>query len=299
VLAIFLDSLLPPLLIVGAGFALERTLGVDARSLSRVALYVFMPALIFVTLLQSQVGGAEFAQIGLFVVAATAAMWGFGLGISRLLGLDGTQTHAFLLAILFGNCGNYGLAVVLSAFGQAGLERGLVYFVVSSLLTQTFGAYLASRGRYSVRQSVRNVLRLPLIYAMVAAFAVRASGLRMPNPLLSALSLPRAGAIPLMQVLLGVQLARVSQRLDLRFVGTATLVKLAGAAALSFALAALLGLRGLARSVSILETSMPTAVTTLVLSTEFGTRAEEVGGVVLLSTLLSPLTLTAVLALLQ
>ncbi|MCL6432561.1 MAG: AEC family transporter [Anaerolineae bacterium] len=298
-LAIFLNNVLPPLLVIAAGFALDRALGVDARSLSRVALYILLPALIFATLIQSEVGGDELARIGLFVVAVTALMWACGLGVARLLGLDDRLTHAFLLATLFGNSGNYGLAVVLSAFGQAGLELGLVYFVASSLLTHTFGAYLASRGRYSMRQSVRNVLRLPLIYAIAAALVLRASGLRPPEPVLRALSLPQAGALPVMQILLGVQLARISHRLDLRFVGTATLVKLAGAAALSFALAALLGLRGLARSVSILETSMPTAVTTLVLSTEFGTRAEEVGGVVLLSTLLSPLALTAVLALLQ
>lgn len=297
--SIFLHNILPPLLVLAAGFALERALGVDARALSRVALYIFVPALIFNSLVQSEVAGGEFTRIALFVVAAMGIMWALGLAIGRLLGFDGSQINAFLLATLFGNCGNYGLAVVLFAFGQAGLERGLAYFVVSAVLTHTFAAYFASRGRYSVRRSIGNVLRLPLIYAAALALLVRATGLHLPDFLTRALSLPQAGAIPLMQILLGVQLARISQRIDLRFVGVATFVKLVGGAALAFGLAPLMGLRGLAHDVSVVETSMPTAVTTLALSLEFGTSAEEVGGVVFLSTLLSPLTLTAVLALLR
>ncbi len=296
-LSIFLNNILPPLLVMAVGYILERAIGVDVRSLSRVALYVFTPALIFGSLIESKVGGGEFGQIALFVVVFTAVMWIVGLGVARLLRFEQRQTNAFLLATLFSNCGNYGLAVVLFAFGQAGLERGLAYFVVSALMTHTFAAYFASRGAYSVRESIRNVLRLPLVYALAVGLAVRALGLTLPVPLMRAVDLPRAGAIPLMQLLLGVQLARISRRLDLRFVGSATAVQLVGSALVALGLTALLGLRGLARQVSVVEASMPTAVSTLALSIEFGSNPEEVGGVVFLSTLVSPVTLTLVLAL--
>ncbi len=298
-LSIFANNILPPLLVMMAGFGLERAVGVDPRSLSRVALYVFTPALIFGSLLESKVGGAEFGQIALFVVAFMLIMWGVGLALARLLRFDQRQTNAFLLATLFSNCGNYGLAVILFAFGQAGLERGLAYFVVSALLTHTFAAYFASRGTYTVRQSIRNVFRLPLIYAVTVALLVRAVGFTPPSFLMRAVSLPQAGAIPLMQLLLGVQLASISRRLDLRFVSTAAGVQLVGSAAVAFGLAALMGLHGLTRSVAVVEASMPTAVTTLALSVEFGSNPEEVGGVVFLSTLVSPVTLTFVLAFLS
>jgi len=298
-LSIFVNNILPPILVMAAGFLLERAVGVDPKALSRVALYVFTPALIFGSLVESKIGGGEFGQIALFVVVFMFVMWGVGLVASRLLRFDQRQTNAFLLATLFSNCGNYGLAVVLFAFGQAGLERALAYFAVSALLTHTFAAYFASRGAFSVGRSIRNVFRLPLIYAVAMALVVRAWGITLPGFILRAVSMPQAGAIPLMQLLLGVQLARISHKLDLRFVGSAATVQLVGSALMAFGLAAVLGLQGLTRQVAITEASMPAAVSILALSIEFGSNPEEVGGVVFLSTLLSPLTLTAVLALLR
>ena len=298
-LSIFANNILPPLLVMAVGFALERLVGVDPKSLSRVALYIFTPALIFGSLVESQIGGAEFGQIALFVVLFMFLMWGVGLVASRLLRFDSRQTNAFLLATLFSNCGNYGLAVVLFAFGQAGLERGLAYFVVSALLTHTFAAYFASRGRFEMRQSIKNIFRLPLIYAVAVAMVVRLLGVRLPDFLMRAVSMPQAGAIPLMQILLGVQLARISRKLDLRFVGSAATVQLVGSAAMAFVLAAVLGLQGITRQAVITEASMPAAVSILALSIEFGSSPEEVGGVVFLSTILSPLTLTVVLSLLR
>ena len=297
-LSIFVNNILPPLLVMAAGFVLERALGVDPKALSRLALYVFTPALIFGSLVNSQIGGSEFGQIALFVVLFMFIMWGIGLITSRILRFDSRQTNAFLLATLFSNCGNYGLAVVLFAFGQAGLERALAYFVVSSLLTHTFAAYFASRGSFTMRQSLRNVFKLPLIYAVAVAMIVRLLG-KPPEFVMRAVSMPQAGAIPLMQILLGVQLARISRKLDLRFVGSAATVQLVGSAVMAFALAAVMGLQGITRQTLITEASMPAAVSILALSIEFGSNPEEVGGVVFLSTLLSPLTLTVVLGLLK
>lgn len=283
---------------VAVGFALERAIGVDPRTLSRVALYVFTPSLVFGSLVESKIGGGEFGKIALFVVVFTAVMWAIGLAVARLLRFDERRTNSFLLATLFGNCGNYGLAVVLFAFGQQGLERGLAYFVVSSLMTNTLAAYFASRSTFSAGKSIRNVLGLPLVYALAIALVIRGLGVKVPAPLMAAVSLPRAGAIPLMQLLLGVQLARISRRLDVRFVGSAAALQLVGSAAVALGLTTLLGLHGLTRNVTVVEASMPTAVSTLALSIEFGSNPEEVGGAVLLSTLASPITLTLLLALL-
>ena len=63
----------------------------------------------------------------------------------------------------------------------------------------------------------------------------------------------------------------------------------------TFSLAALLGIAGLARQVSIVESSMPTAVISSVLATEFGSDPEFVTAVILVSTLASSITLSVLL----
>jgi hypothetical protein len=63
-------------------------------------------------------------------------------------------------------------------------------------------------------------------------------------------------------------------------------------------IAILLGLEGLGRSTSIIEASMPPAVFTTILATEFDLQPTAVTGIVVLSTLLSPLTVAATITLL-
>jgi len=59
-----------------------------------------------------------------------------------------------------------------------------------------------------------------------------------------------------------------------------------------------MGMTGPAQNASVVQASMPTTVSVVALSTEFGTDAQEVGGVVFLSTLASALSLTGLLVLL-
>ena len=76
------------------------------------------------------------------------------------------------------------------------------------------------------------------------------------------------------------------------------LSKLISGPLLGFALAGPLGLSGINRQAAILESSMPTAVMATVLATEYDAAPQFTAGVVLMSTLGSIITVTAVITLL-
>jgi hypothetical protein len=63
-------------------------------------------------------------------------------------------------------------------------------------------------------------------------------------------------------------------------------------------LAPIMGLSGIGRQAGILQAAMPTAVLTTVIATEYDVEPEFVTGVVLVTTIISPLTLTPLLAIL-
>ena len=73
-------------------------------------------------------------------------------------------------------------------------------------------------------------------------------------------------------------------------------VRLLGGAAAGFLLAPLLGLQGAAYQAGVLQASMPTAVVCIILATEYETEPAFVTTAVFFTTLLSPLTITPVLA---
>lgn len=112
------------------------------------------------------------------------------------------------------------------------------------------------------------------------------------------IELAGTGAIPVMLVVLGMQIA------DLKGIGRvwlalpASVLRLVIAPVIAMLLAQWLGLKGLSRSTAIIEASMPTAVIATILATEFSVRPGLVTTTVVVTTLLSAVTLPLVITLL-
>ena len=101
-----------------------------------------------------------------------------------------------------------------------------------------------------------------------------------------------------MLLVLGMQLADLQGVAALRLSIPAVSLRLLLGPLVGAGLAALLGLQGLGRATSIIEASMPTAVFTIILATEFDLQPTAVTSIVVLSTLFSPLTIAAVITIL-
>jgi predicted permease len=295
-LNVLLNIVLPVFLVIGAGFAMARIFAVDAHTLSRVALYVLAPCLVFSKLVETTVTGSDLVQIVVFTVLATLLILALSWLVARLMRLDRSTESAFMLSSTFTNCGNYGLPLVLFAFGQQGLERALIYFVTSAFLVNTLAVFVASRGKAKATTSFLNIFKIPIIYAIAAAFALKASGAALPGFVSEPTDLVGNAAIPVMLLLLGVQLARSSMGHRIGLICTATVVRLVGGALIGLALATVMGMSQLTAQVSVVENSTPTAVMTTILSMEFGTEPEFVTGVIFASTLASMATMTLLVA---
>jgi predicted permease len=200
------------------------------------------------------------------------------------------------------NAGNYGISVNLFAFGEPGLARATIYFTLSAALASSLGVYLSARGRASTSLALRRMVRVPLIYAAAFGLAFNLTGLSVPEPLARAIHLLGQASVPLMLVVLGVRLAetfRSRQRLvHLPALGIATAARLLLVPALAWLFATLIGLDGLARDVTVVESAMPTAVMSTILATEFDSDPAWAALCVMTTTLLSLPTLTILLNLL-
>ena len=295
-LGVLINIVLPVFIIIGAGFVAARMLTIDAQTLSRVSLYVLGPALVFSKLVETTVTGTDLVQIVVFTVVGTLLVLALSWVVARLLRLNRSTESAFVLSCSFVNSGNYGLPLVLFAFGQAGLERALIYFVTGAFMMNTVAVFVASRGQAKARTSLLNIFRVPMIYAIVIAFAARAANLEIPGFISQPLGLTGNAAIPVMLLLVGIQLAGVSFGKQARLICVATLVRLVGGAVVGIALATVMGLAGVTRQACIIEHSAPTGVMTGILALEFGTDPEFVTGVIFASTLASIATMTLLVA---
>jgi malate permease and related proteins len=298
-LSIFANDLLPIFLVASVGFLLARHLHADVRTLSRVTFNALSPCLVFNLLTTSTIRPDEAGRMVLFTVCAVL---GVGL-IARLVvapfRLDRSALAAFLVVVMFSNAGNYGLPVSLFAFGKEALARATIYFVTSAALTYTVGVFLASTGQSSFREALAGILKVPVVWSVVAAALLLLTGWRLPNPLQAPIQLLSDGALGAMILVLGMQLERATRPSRPLLVVLAALLSLVVSPLLAIGLAALLGLSGAARQAAVLQASMPAAVVTTILALEYDIEPSFVTSVVFLTTILSPFTVTLLIAFLQ
>jgi predicted permease len=200
---------------------------------------------------------------------------------------------------MFSNGGNYGLPVVSFAFGEEALSYGTVFFLTGSVLTNTVGAFLAAAGRRSLRAAGAGVLRIPAVYGIAAALFVIATGVTMPAALLRPITMLSDAALPLMILVLGMQLERAVKPKRPALVAAAVCVSLLAAPLVALGLTSLMNVSGAARQAVVVLSSMPVAVATTILALEFDASPDFVTSAVFLSTILSPLTLTPLIAYLR
>jgi len=296
VLSVFVSDILPIFLIAGVGYLLARRLQASVKTLSHVVFYALAPCFVFRMLISSKLTGPDAGRMALLAILVAFAM---GL-VARLaaipLRLSRAELSGFLLVVIFSNGGNYGLPVVLFAFGNDALAHATVYFVTSSMLTYTAGVALAAAGRQSATRAFLGIVKMPAIYGVIAAGLVMASGVPVPQAFMRPIDLLGNAAIPVMILVLGMQLERASTPEKPRVVAAAVALSLVAAPLVALGLTWALGLTGTARQAGVALASMPTAVITTILALEFDTAPAFVTNVVFSTTLLSPFTLAPLIA---
>lgn len=294
-IATFANNLLPILLLSGAGLLLGKAVSIDSRALGRVVFYVFSPILVFNLLLHVELASSEILGTMAYtlLVCALSGLLAFGLG--KLMRLERPVLMALILTVAFANTGNYGLPLVSFAFGAEALAFASLYFVTTSILFNTAGVLIASLGHMDLKTAVLGLFRVPAVYGVVLAAVLNRFDILLPLPLARTIELAASGSIPLMIVLLGVELSRVTWSHSVRPIGMSVALRLIAGPAIGLLLAIPFGLQGAARQGNITETAMPGAVTNTVLAAEYGLDSSLVTAMVFVGTILSPLTLTPLL----
>jgi len=295
---LFFNNLFPILLAAAIGFALAKWVGINPRPLSQVVFYVFSPILVFNLIRNSQLSNQDILITLAFALVLFLCIGILTWLVGGALRLDRKTLAAVLITAMFMNAGNYGLPLTSFAFGEQALAFASIFFVVNAMLTNTVGIVIASSGSTSVINAIKGLIKFPAIYALSLGVIFLQFNWQLPTGLDRTIILLSNAAIPCMLVLLGMQLVNIRLNGHIRPLILTSSMRLLVAPALAFGLTRLFGITGPAQQGVVLEAGMPVAVLTTILATEFDAEPTFVTTAVLVTTLLSPLTLTPLLALL-
>lgn len=304
-LAIFLETL-PFFAVVGLGFLAGRTgffTPEATASLTKFVFYFALSAMIFgfaanlslaATFSWAFVAAYLSASTLVWVLVAAAALWRGAWPVEAAM-----EAHTGVI----GNVGFLGipmLALLLGpeAVGPVLLVLAIDLVVFSSVLTMlVMGLREGRMSRATLRIVALGLLRNPMIVSILLGLGWGASGLVLPAPANDFLTLLGAAATPCALFAIGASLAgRSAERVEIAgWIAFAKLIL--HPAAVAVAALVVFPVEPYAAGVMIAAASLPVAGNVYILAQHFGVAPQRVSTAILISTALSILTVSAVIAL--
>ncbi len=297
---ILLNNIAPVFLLIFLGYLLGRSFKLDVNSFSKINLYVYVPALVFVKLYETKVEG-QHLQALLYAVVFLAVLAAGSAAVSRLLRHSRSMSSAFMNSVMFYNSGNFGLPLVTLVFQNSpylpyAVSIQIMVLLVQNLCSNTIGLFNAGRGKLGVLDSLKAVARMPAIYAIAAAMLLKL----IPIDFTTTFVWPAAvyikdGLVSVALLTLGIQLSKSALRFKNAEVYLASFMRLVAGPALALLVIWLFGVHGDMARVLLISSSVPTAVNTALVAVEMDNEKEFASQVVMVTSLFSAVTLTAVI----
>nr|WP_176023007.1 AEC family transporter [Brucella pseudintermedia] len=298
------------LIFSGWGAFKLKILGPHAiAELNRFVVYLALPALLFD--IMANTNGSELWQPGFIAVFLLSSAIAFALPfVVRLRGkLPLADTALDGLNAAYPNTGYMGIPLSMIAFGSGVLAATTISIIITVCVTFAFAIVLIEIGLQTEKKPLRliwkvmrSLIRNPLLVAPALGAAASFLGLTIPAPAETFLKMLGGAASPCALVALGLFLAqpRKIERESVNAVAFLVAVKLIVQPLATWLLAIyVFGLPPLLAQSAALLAALPTGTGPFMLAEHYRREATITSNVILYSTVLSILTLSAYLALIR
>ena len=296
-LTIARDIIFPIFLVMGLGFWIFKKFGLDLATLSKLNFYIFVPAFMFYSLFIFKPGDREMVDSILFNILLACLTFGATYGLARWLKFKDNLAASATLGVMIFNSANYGIPVIQLAYQGEGVGIQVVTITIMNVLTYTLGILIAGGWR-EWKKGLRSILRMPIIYSLVAALVLRDLDWNPPDAILKPLQWTSDGMLPIALLTLGAQLGKSGVSLqNPREIWVTTAARLLLSPLMAFLLLHMMGVHGLLARVLFVSSAFPTAVAVVLFGIEYDKEPTFAADVVSITTLLSAITVTLAISL--
>src|SRR5210317_1719648 len=160
--------------------------------------------------------------------------------LGKMLFIDPKERAIFSIAGFVGNTGNIGIPLGIALFGEASVIYTTLLNIANVFVVYIIGVYIYSRGSFSIKDSLFNIVKIPIIPASIVAILINIYEIPLSAEMIEFFKMGAYAGIVLQLFLLGtfLQGIRIQELHPKLFIGTISqkfiIVPVATAVILSF-----------------------------------------------------------------
>jgi len=258
----------------------------DSKTLTLMSVYFLQPFVSIWGFSTAKLHPEHFSVVGIYLAIIFVLLIPSVL-IARMLFDDPKERSIFSIAGFVGNTGNIGIPLGIALFGEQSVIYTTLINIANVFVVYVVGTYIYSRGSFDVRQSLLNIVKIPIIPASAVAVMLNLTGIEFPSQVLEMVKMGAYAGIVLQLFLLGTFLygIRIREVHPKLFLGTLS-QKFLFVPFFSALILAQTSLPPLVQSIILMEMITPLAVANINLASLYDCRPKDVTSLILISTLL-------------
>ena len=209
------------------------------------------------------------------------------IALSKLIFTDKKERAIFSIAGFVGNTGNIGIPLGIALFGEDSVIYTTLINIANVFVVYIIGVYIYSRGSFSIKDSLFNIIKIPIIPASIVAILINIYDVPLSSQIQEFFKMGAYAGIVLQLFLLGtflqgIRMKEVSSKLLIGTMGQKfVIIPLVTVFILS-----LTHLSLFVQGVIFMEMMVPLAVANINLASLYDCKPKDITSLILLSTLL-------------
>ncbi len=221
---VLLGKIIPLYAIIIAGYIASKLLRIDSKAIATLLIYIIVPVVVF--------NGSSHTALKANILALPLMFYllaSISCGIFYVLGRfvwKGSEKNVLAYGAGTGNTGYFGLPVAIALFGNQIVPIMVVSIFGFFIYESTIGLFTALKGKFTFKDSINRLIRLPAIYAFVIGIIVNILGFKFNTDVNAMLDRFNSAYSILGMMIIGMGVAQITAfEFDGKFIGMAFFAK--------------------------------------------------------------------------
>ena len=270
------------------GYLAKRTFKeqIDDKTITLINVYFLQVFLTFWGLLLHPIDTTLFYAPAIYLMIVIVVLIISALFASKLFPRKKEYSIAMVAAVI-GNTGNLGIPLNIAIFGEESIPYTTIINLMNVFVVYTIGVYFYSRGNFDVKTSLKNIVKLPILWAAMLAIFLSLYGYKPSKTVLNMLMMGAYASMTMQLFLFGIYLYGTKiKEINKRLISWVMALKFVLLPLVAFSLLLFIELDPMIKGILFIELLMPLAVANVNLASLYDCEPKIVTALVFLSSIL-------------